>query len=62
MVYLHVDNFALAESVRISHQDLLLGLDALSVMLHRIVAANTGASRPTDPVVGKALAVELETL
>ena len=62
MVYLHVDNFALAESVRIPHQDLLLGLDALSVMLHRIVAANTGASWPADPIVGKTLAIELETL
>ena len=62
MVYLHVDNFALAESVRIPHKDLLLGLDALSVMLHRVVAANTGASRSAEPVVGKALAVELEAL
>ena len=48
--------------MRIPHQDLLLGLDALSVMLHRIVAANTGASWPADPVVGKTLAIELETL
>ena len=53
-------NLTLPESVWISHQDLLFGLQSHLVELCRVVAADAGAGRATVSVIGKALAVELE--
>ena len=53
-------DLALPESVRISHQDLLFGLQSHLVELCRVVAADAGAGRATVSVIGEAFAIELE--
>ena len=46
--------------MRISHQYVLLGLQAHLIVLGSIVTAYAGAARPTNTVVGEAFAVELQ--
>ena len=46
--------------MRVSHQNLLFGLQAHRVVLQRVVAANACAVGTAEPVVGEALAVEFE--
>ena len=57
---LSIDDLAVAEGVRVAHQDLLLSLQADGVVRLRVVAVAAGALGPAEPVVGEALAVELE--
>jgi len=46
----------------IAHQDLLLRSETDLIKLLQIVAADACTGRPTVPIVGKALAVQLEAL
>ena len=55
-----VDDLALSESVRVTHQDVLFRLQAHLVEVRRVVAANAGAGRSAVSIVGEAFAVELE--
>jgi hypothetical protein len=47
--------------MRVAHQDLLLRLQSNLIVLSRVVTADTCTSRPTESIISKALAVELET-
>ena len=53
-------DLALPESVWITHQNLLFGLQSHLVELCRVVAADAGAGRATVSVIGEAFAIELE--
>ena len=60
MLFGLLHNLALPESVRITHQDLLFGLQSHLVELCRVIAAYAGAGRATVSVIGEAFAIELE--
>ena len=51
--------FALAESMGVPHQDLLLRVQSDLIELDDVVAADASTRRTTVPVVSEALAVEL---
>ena len=52
----------LSEGLRVSHQNVLLGVDPNFVKLGQIVAAGAGTGSPTVSIVGKALTVQLQAL
>lgn len=56
-----LNDLTLPECVGVAHEDLCLGLPTNLVKLGRIVAADTGAGRAAEAIVGEALAVQLET-
>ena len=50
----------MSKSVWVAHQDLLLGLETHLIELSRVIAADAGAGRPTEAIVGETFAVELQ--
>ena len=55
-------NLGLPEGLRVSHQNVLLGVDPSFVKLWQIIAARAGTGSPTVSIVGEALTVQLQAL
>ena len=51
----------LSESMWITHQNVLFGLNSDGIKFAQVVTANAGTSGTTEAVVGKTLTVQLQT-
>ena len=56
------DDLRLSEGLGVTHEDMLLCTDPDLVELRLVVATSTCAGGPTISVVGKALAIQFQTL
>ena len=55
------NDLTLTEGMRVPHQDLLLRMEAYSIVPGRIITITAGTCRATKSIVCKALTVELKT-